>query len=138
MIDPKVIRHNWAILTFRDEMPGTPVPILAVEGLDLPSLEGDGEFALAGYAHDREFVISIHKGCKITIDASEPGLITHMCDTFGQIGAPILLLSNGSAKVIGIHSSLVQDFEPNVGWKTLKGVGVSASEFGQSALLTSP
>jgi protease YdgD len=37
MIDPKVIRHNWAILTFRDEMPGTPVPILAVEGLDLPS-----------------------------------------------------------------------------------------------------
>ena len=119
-------------------MPGTPVPILAVEGLDLPSLESDDEFALAGYADDREFVISIHKGCKITIDASEPGLITHMCDTLGQSGAPILLLSQGSAKVIGIHSSRVQDFEPNVGWKTLKGVGVSASEFGQSALLTTP
>jgi hypothetical protein len=32
----------------------------------------------------------------------------------------------------------VQELEPNVGWKTLKGVGVSASEFGQSALLTTP
>jgi protease YdgD len=138
MIDPKVIRYNWAILTLRDEMPGTPVPILAVEGLDLPSLESDGEFALAGYADDREFVISIHKGCKITIDASEPGVITHMCDTLGQSGAPILLLSQGSAKVIGIHSSRVQDFEPNVGWKTLKGVGVSASEFGQFTVLTRP
>jgi protease YdgD len=138
MIDPKVIRYNWAILTLRDEMPGTPVPILAVEGLDLPSLESNGEFALAGYADDREFVISIHKGCKIAIDASEPGLITHMCDTLGQSGAPILLLSQGSAKVIGIHSSRVQELEPNVGWKTLKGVGVSASEFGQSALLTTP
>jgi len=138
MIDPKVIRHNWAILTFRDAMPGTPVPILAVEGLDLPSLESSGEFALAGYASDREFVISIHKGCKITTDASEPGVITHMCDTLGQSGAPILLLSQGSAKVIGIHSSRVQDFEPNVGWKTLKSVGVSAREFGQSTLLTGP
>ena len=138
MIDPNVLRHNWAILTLRDEVPGMPVPILAIEGVDLPSFESGGEFALAGYASDREYVLSVHKGCKIMIDASEPGLITHMCDTFGQSGAPILLLSNGSAKVIGIHSSVVQDFEPNVGWKTLKGVGVSASEFGQFTVLPRP
>ena len=138
MIDPNVLRHNWAILTLRDEVPGMLVPILAIEGVDLPSFESGGEFALAGYASDREYVLSVHKGCTIMIDASEPGLITHMCDTFGQIGAPILLLSNGSAKVIGIHSSVVQDFEPNVGWKTLKGVGVSASEFGQFTVLPRP
>ena len=71
-------------------------------------------------------------------DASEPGLITHMCDTLGQSGAPILLLSQGSAKVIGIHSSRMQELEPNVGWKTIKSVGVSATEFGQSAVLTTP
>ena len=93
---------------------------------------------LAGYANDRKFVISINKRCKITIDASEPGLITHMCDTLGQSGAPILLLSKDSAKVIGIHSSRVQELEPNAGWKTLKSVGVSASEFGQSTVLTTP
>ena len=138
MIDPKVARHNWAILTLRDEVPGMPVPILAVEGVDLPSLQSSGEFALAGYASDREYVLSMHKGCTIMIDASEPGLITHMCDTLGQSGAPILLLSNGSAKVIGIHSSLVQGFEPNVGWKTLRAVGVSASEFGQFTAFTRP
>jgi protease YdgD len=138
MIDPKMVRHNWAILTLRYEVTGKPVPILAIEHSDLPSFESAGQFALAGYASDREYVLSVHKGCTIMIDASEPGLITHMCDTFGQIGAPILLLSNGSAKVIGIHASLVQDFEPNVGWKTLKGVGVSASEFGQFTVLTRP
>jgi len=138
MIDPNMIRHNWAILTLRDEVPGTPVPMLAVDGTDLPSLEGGGEFALAGYADDREFVISIHRGCKIAIDASDPGVITHMCDTLGQSGAPILLLSQGAAKVVGIHSSRVQELEPNVGWKTLKALGVSASEFGQSTLRATP
>ena len=138
MIDPKMIRHNWAILMLRDELPGKPVPILAIESSDFPSLVSAGEVALAGYASDREYVLSVHKGCTIMIDASEPGVITHMCDTVGQSGAPILLMSKGSAKVIGIHSSLVQDFEPNVGWKTLKGIGVSASEFGQFTVLPRP
>jgi protease YdgD len=134
MIDPKMVRHNWAILTLRDELPGKPVPILAIDSSDFPSLVSAGEVALAGYGSDREYVLSVHKGCTIMIDASEPGVITHMCDTIGQSGAPILLISNGSAKVIGIHSSLVQDLEPNVGWKTLKGIGVSASEFAQASI----
>jgi protease YdgD len=81
MIDPKVIRYNWAILTLRDEVPGKPVPILAVEGLDLPSLESDGEFALAGYADDREFVISIQRMQKLRSMrqslASSPICATH-------------------------------------------------------------
>ena len=61
-----------------------------------------------------------------------------MCDTLGKSGAPILLLSQGAAKVVGIHSSRVQELEPNVGWKTLKALGVSASEFGQSTLRATP
>ena len=42
MIDPNVLRHNWAILTLRDEVPGMLVPILAIEGADLPSFESGG------------------------------------------------------------------------------------------------
>ena len=127
------IAHSENVVDFCPHKPEPRVGLFVLErnalmvSLHLPDMLTTGEF-----------VISIHKGCKITIDASEPGLITHMCDTLGQSGAPILLLSQGSAKVIGIHSSRVQDFEPNVGWKTLKSVGVSAREFGQSTLLTTP
>src|SRR5262245_64407151 len=40
MIDPNMIRHNWAILTLRDEVPGAPGAMLAVGGADWTSLEG--------------------------------------------------------------------------------------------------
>ena len=135
MIRPNMIRHNWAILTLRDELPGKPIPILAVESSDLPSLESTGEFALAGYASDREYVISLHKKCAVRIDPDEPGVITHMCDTIGESGSPILVLNDSSAKVIGIHSSVVQQFEPNVGYRALMRKGVLATEFEKAAAL---
>jgi protease YdgD len=135
MIDPKMVRHNWAILTLRYEVTGKPVPILAIEHSDLPSFESAGQFALAGYASDREYVLSLHKGCPVMIDPADPGIITHMCDTVGQSGAPILVLSDSSAKVIGIHSSVVQQFEPNVGYKALMGKGALATEFEKAATL---
>jgi protease YdgD len=134
MIDRTMLRHNWAILTLRHDLPVKPIPILAIE-----SSNGIvGEVALAGYASDREYVLSGHKGCAATIETSDPGIITHMCDTVGQSGAPILLLNEGAAKVIGIHSSIVQQFEPRVGYKALRGEGVSAVEFEQAAISVQP
>jgi protease YdgD len=128
MIDPKMIRHNWAILNMRDELPVKPIPLRAINNNSELPPEIDGEIALAGYASDREYVISLHKGCVAKVDVDSPGVITHKCDTIGESGAPILLLKNNEASIIGIHSSIVYDFQPQLGYSPLFAQGVSISE----------
>jgi protease YdgD len=132
-IDPNMIRRNWAILILRDELSVKPIPLRIIKSAEL-SAGSPGEFALAGYAADREYVLSVHRGCTVTIDESDPGVITHMCDTVGESGAPILLLKDDGACVIGIHSSIVYNFEPQVGYQPKFAQGVSVGEIEASAI----
>ena len=127
MIDPKMIRHNWVILNLSTELTVKPVPLRAIENSELPP-RTDGEIALAGYASDREYVLSVHKGCVAKLDEDNPGVVTHNCDTIGESGAPILLFKDNDASIIGIHSSIVYDFTPQLGYKPLFGQGVSSAE----------
>ena len=62
------------------------------------------------------------------MDVDNTGVITHTCDTIGDSGAPILLLKNNDASIIGIHSSIVYDFQPQLGYSPLFAQGVSISE----------
>jgi protease YdgD len=129
-----MIRHDWAIVTLQDALQVEPIPVRAVENAELPAADKGGEIALAGYAADRQYVLSVHKGCDARIDAPERGVITHMCDSApGESGAPILLLRDGGAVLIGIHSSNTQRFESQVGYQALAGRGVSAAEFEAAA-----
>jgi protease YdgD len=139
-IAPEMIRHDWAILTLHDALDEVkPVPVRTVGNAELPASGSGGEVALAGYAADHQYVLSVHKGCDARVDASDPSVITHMCDSGpGESGAPILLLQDGGAVVIGIHSANAQRFEPRVGYQALVGRGVSAAEFEAAAKLRQP
>jgi protease YdgD len=134
-----MIRHDWAIVTLQNALQVEPIPVRAVEDAELPATGKGGEIALAGYAADHQYVLSVHKGCDARIDAPEPGVITHMCDSApGESGAPILLLRDGGAVLIGIHSANTQRFESQVGYQALVGRGVSAAEFESAAELQRP
>jgi len=132
--DPKMIEHDWAILTLRDALKVKPIPVQEVDSAGLLAAVNTGELALAGYAADRPYVLSVHEGCTAAINPFEPGVITHMCDNApGESGGPLLLLRDGGAVVIGLHSVNFQRFESQVGYRALVGGGVSATEFEAAA-----
>jgi protease YdgD len=134
-----MIRHDWAIVRLQDALQAEPIPVRTVENAEMPAKGKGGEIALAGYAADHQYILSVHKGCDARIDASEPGVITHMCDSApGESGAPILLLGDGGALLIGIHSANTQRFESQIGYQALAGRGVSAAEFESAAELQRP
>src|SRR5262249_27415757 len=129
-----MIKHDWAILTLRDALGSKPVPIRPIQNAELPTSGSGEEVALAGYGQDHQYVLSVHKGCAAKIDWPDSGAITHLCDsTPGESGGPILLLRDGNAVLIGIHSANAQRFQPQVGYQALTGRGVSASGFEKTA-----
>jgi hypothetical protein len=51
----------------------------------------------------------------------------------GESGSPVLLLDGGQAWIVGIHTTVYASFESRVGYRALKGRGVSASMFETAA-----
>ena len=66
-----------------------------------------GEMNVAGYAVDYGEQLMRDKGCQLLGEATEVKLLVHRCDvTFGVSGAPLLLIENGKAEIIGIHNAV--------------------------------
>lgn len=129
-IAPSMIRHDWAILTLRDALTVKPIPVGTVDDVEMLAAGSSVEVALAGYAADRPYMLSAHKGCIAKIDPSDPGVIAHMCDSApGESGGPLLLLRDGGVVVIGLHTANAQRFAPQVGYQALVGRAVSTIQF---------
>ena len=130
VIAPAMIGHDWAILTLHDALPIKPIPVRVVTDGELPFARTGGEIALAGYATDHPYMLSVHRGCDAAIDAPEPGVIAHRCNSApGKSGGPILLLRGADAAVIGIHSASMQRFDPRGGYQAIGARGVAAAQF---------
>ena len=133
-----MIPHDWAIVTLQDALDLKPIPLRSMRDANLPNAAEGGEIARAGYSLDRQFLLSIHRGCSVKIGVPEAGALVHQCDSMpGDSGSPILLLKGDTATVIGIHTVSMQKFQSGVGYTAKGALGVSASAFaGTAAALT--
>ena len=75
-----MIKHDWAILILRDALGFEPIPLQPIQNASLPAPGSSAEIALAGYGMDRQYVLSVHKGCLARVDSPDTGTITHTCE----------------------------------------------------------
>lgn len=135
VIPGDMIAHDWALLRLEQALDGRPVPIRALSDSELAAAAGGGaEIALARYGADHQYVLSVHKSCAARFATPDGSVITHQCDSAqGESGGPILLLSNGGAAIIGIHSANARRFTPQQGHQAVAGFAVGAAQFKAAA-----
>jgi protease YdgD len=126
-IPPGMLGRDWAIVTLAEPIPGVkPVRVRPLSGASLPDAVPGAVVALAGYARDRPYLPSIHRGCSARLDAPEPGLLASRCESLpGESGSAVLLLSDdGGATIVGIQTAIRQG-----GGDAATGLGVAAGTF---------
>jgi protease YdgD len=99
--------RDWAIIQLAQPIEVKPI---ALSKRALPAVMAaakSGEMNVAGYALDFGEQLMRDKGCQLLGEATEFKLLVHRCDvTFGVSGAPLLLIEDGRAEIIGIHNAI--------------------------------
>jgi protease YdgD len=99
--------RDWAIIQLEQPLDVKPIPLSTRTPADVMAAAKSGEMNVAGYALDFGEQLMRDKGCQLLGEAAEFKLLVHRCDvTFGVSGAPLLLIENGQAEIIGIHNAI--------------------------------
>jgi len=105
--EPKQMARDWAIIELAAPLGIKPIPLSVLSLRDTMAAARAGEMNVAGYAADHGEILLRHQGCQLLGQASDVALLVHRCDvTYGVSGAPLLLLENGKAEIIGIHNAV--------------------------------
>jgi protease YdgD len=101
-------KDDWALLELREPI-GSSVGYLGWAMFDFTGLEralqSGGEIALAGYPNVRKHVMSVDMKCEEAFLRKDGDILFHQCATMqGDSGDPVLLLENGTATIVAVHS----------------------------------
>jgi protease YdgD len=103
----KEMARDWAIITLAEPLDVKPIPLTKRSIEDIMAAAKSGEMNVAGYAVDYGEQLMRDQGCQLLGEATDVKLLVHRCDvTFGVSGAPLLLIQNGQAEIIGIHNAI--------------------------------
>jgi protease YdgD len=105
----KEMARDWAIIQLSEPLDVKPIPLTTRSLADTMAAAKSGEMNVAGYAADYGEQLMRDQGCQLLGEATEVKLLVHRCDvTFGVSGAPLLLIENGKAEIIGIHNAVAE------------------------------
>ncbi len=105
----KEMARDWAIIELAKPLDVKPIPLSTRSMADMLAAAKSGEMSVAGYAMDYGEQLMRDQGCQLLGDANDGKLLVHRCDvTFGVSGAPLLLVENGKAEIIGIHNAIAE------------------------------
>jgi len=105
----KEMARDWAIITLAEALDVKPIPLTKRSLADTMAAAKSGEMNVAGYAVDYGEQLMRDQGCQLLGEASDYKLLIHRCDvTFGVSGAPLLLIQDGQAEIIGIHNAIAE------------------------------
>jgi len=107
--EPKEMARDWAIIQLAEPIDVKPVPLSSRSLADVMEAAKSGEMSVAGYAADHGEILMRDQGCQLLGEATDVHLLVHRCDvTFGVSGAPLLLIEDGRAEIIGIHNAVAE------------------------------
>jgi protease YdgD len=99
--------RDWAIIQLAEPLDVKPIPLSKRSIDDVMAAAKSGEMNVAGYAQDYGEQLMRDQGCQLLGEATDVKLLINRCDvTFGVSGAPLLLIEDGKAEIIGIHNAV--------------------------------
>jgi protease YdgD len=105
----KEMARDWAIIQLAAPLAVKPIPLSKRSLEDTMAAAKSGAMNVAGYAVDYGEQLMRDQGCQLLGEASDVKLLLHRCDvTFGVSGAPLLLIQDGRAEIIGIHNGIAE------------------------------
>jgi protease YdgD len=105
----KEMARDWAIIRLAEPLDVKPIPLTTRNVADMMAAAKSGEMNVAGYAVDYGEQLMRDQGCQLVGEATDVKLLLHRCDvTFGVSGAPLLLIEDGKAEIIGIHNAIAE------------------------------
>jgi protease YdgD len=101
--------RDWAIIRLAEPLDVRPIPLTKRSLEDMMAAAKSGEMNVAGYAVDYGEQLMRDQGCQLLGEATDVKLLVHRCNvTFGVSGAPLLLIQDGQAEIIGIHNAVAE------------------------------
>jgi V8-like Glu-specific endopeptidase len=108
-----------------------PVPVKAIAARAFAQEVAAGEVARAGSGVDRQYLLSVHRGCAAALSDRWPGAMLNRCDQRrGDSGSPVLLLrGEQEAFVIGLNAAAGHTKRGEEDYVALGAMGPSAASF---------
>lgn len=101
--------EDWAVIELDHNLSIRPV---GLSELDFDAIKGaaaDGELTIAAYNGDFGEILTRHKGCDLAGETGDRRLLLHECDaTYGASGAPLLLVTQAGAEIVGLQSAVIE------------------------------
>lgn len=129
-----LVARDWALIVLQQALPIKPVPVKAIPPGAFGQEIAAGELARAGYGSDRQYLLSVHRGCAAAVSDRWPGAMLNRCDQrAGDSGSPILLLQGGEAAfVVGLSVAASHEKRGDADYVARAGLGPSAAAFAEA------